>query len=228
MLAPAVGILILADMFPQKLLWASLAVAMLGCGPLLQAEDAASVHLALARSEQAVRDAGAPIPQSAESPTQHDLLRQYLDWYKRRLLPPIQVVAKGQPWESAALKFADDSFAVWVGLDQERTTPAWVALAARGDDLIKSGCDELAIRFLTAHSKLTDFRNRKTTTAEYRRILDQLEKDPRYPKVLAFLVAVNLRSALPTVSEALDTEIVDLLRQSFEEGSYSGADDALF
>ena len=160
MLADRAALLILVPMFPQKLMWASLVVAMLGCSPLLRAEDSPGVQLSPAPSEEAVEVAGAPIPISPGARTQRDVLRLQADWYQRRLLLPMQAAVKGQPWAATAQKLAEDSFAVWIGLDQDKTPEAWAALGSRGDALIHSGCDDPLIRYLTARAKYEEFRNR--------------------------------------------------------------------
>ena len=201
---------------------------MLGCGPLLKAEDSSSVPPVSAPAADAVQAAGAPIPQEPGAQTQRERRQQLHDWSKRHLLPPIQAAVKGKPWEADALKFAEDSFAIWADVDQERTPEAWTEIAARGDEILKSGCNELTVRYYAMRDKLRAKGDKKAAATEFRRILDQLKSDPRYPKALAWVVGLNLRSARPSTTPALDAEIIDLARQSYEEGSYDGADDALF
>lgn len=228
LLATCAGLSILASMCPRKLMLALLAVALLGRAPLLRAEDSAGVRLSPATSEEAEENASAPIPISPGARTQREVLRLQADWYQRRLLAPLQAAAQGRPWAAAAQKLAEDSFAVWIGLDQDKTPEAWAALGARGDALIRSGRDDPLIHYLTAHSKYQEFRNRTKSFEEYRRVFDDLAQDSRYPKILSYLVGMNLSAWKSQRTEAFNRELIDLQRESIEEGSYSGADDALF
>jgi hypothetical protein len=204
-------------MFPQKWRWAPLIAAVLGSGLLLRAADSPDAQVA-----------GSPIPQAADSHTTLDLKKQYLEWYKRTILTPLQAVAKGQAWETGALKFVEDSLPVWSGAEQEDVAQAWAELAARGDALIKGGCDEPTVLFIATRFKVKSNRNKGEISPLYRRALDQLEADSRYRRAFACVVAVNLSAMLTEPNTELEGRILKLRRAGSEEGSYSGADGALF
>ena len=106
-------------MFPRILLWAWLAgVAMLGHGQLLMGADPTNDPAGTAPagpSKEAIERAGAPIPLAPDSKTQKDARVRYLDWFRRRMLPPALTAAKGQPWEAGAVKYVNDYFAIWAG-----------------------------------------------------------------------------------------------------------------
>jgi len=212
----------------RKSLWASLAFAMLGCGPLLRAEDPLSFPTEPAPPAGALQIAGAPIPQAPGAQTHRDLGRQALDWDRRRLLPPMQAAVKGKPWEADALKFVEDSFVLCADPDEEIGSETWAQMATRADNLLKSGCDEPTVRYFAARDKFMAKGDKNAAETEYRRLLDQLKSDVRYPKALGWQVGMNVRSILPPGPRALDAVIIDLERKSFAEGSYDGADDVLF
>ena len=170
---------IIAGMFPQKLRWASLAAAaaLIGGNPFSTEADPANAASLPAEVAAAIQVAGAPIPLSADTRTTANFIWQRLDWRRRIIMPPLQAAAKGQPWESGALKFVEDALPAWLGIDEgEKGDKAqvWNDLATRGDALVSSGCEEPTVLFLAARFKIKGGHNKEETSPRYRRALDLL------------------------------------------------------
>ena len=171
-------------------------------------------------------EAGAAIPQPAGAHTQLDYARHHIDWCRRCVLPPLREAAKGRPWDAAAVKFAEDSIAAWLGSEADSEERA--ELAVRGRKLLQDGCDDPVVRYYTAEAEHAVRPNLKATASEYRRVLEQLEKDRRYPRAFASRVARSLEGTSTETDRGLEEKIVALTREGFEEGSYAGKDDVIF
>ena len=213
-------------MIPPNWRWTWFALVLFGSSPSPEAADSPTLTLDPALAA-AVREAGAPILQTASSPTARDFSAQHLAFYRRTLLPAMQAAVKGKAWEAEALKYGEDCLVAWNHLEPENRTQVWTELAARGEALIKGGCDEPTARFFAARFKVGE-RSKKETAALYRAVLGQVEADPRYSRCFVCIVAANLGAMLPAPDAELEQKILSLRRASFEEGSYRGDDDALF
>ncbi len=173
-----------------------------------------------------IAEAGAAIPQASGVQTERGFLLLNADWCRRRILTPLREVAKGQPWEVTGVKFVDDSIAMWNrhGMDKG----GYEELAVRGEKLLQDGCDDPVVRYYAARAENVVHSDHKVALAEFRRSLAQLEKDHRYPRAVAFLVARRLEGTLDKMDRAVEQQLVNLTREAFEEGSFAGADDAIF
>ncbi len=184
--------------------------------------------------DKTVAEAGAPIPVSANSYTWHDYDKRHLDWCQRHVLAPFDEVVKSQPWKTDATKFLKEVVPFW--LHAAKRAP--VRLCEQGQKLLTAGCDDPLVRYFTYWLERACFDpESQRDYRDYEKVLRQIEKETRYPRAMACFVAVDfgyyarLRDSSASRSEkmkALDRQIISLIRESLEEGSYEGADDMIF
>lgn len=174
-----------------------------------------------------------------------DLMVQQRAWAERLMLKPFKEHLVGdEPWAQEASSFVQEAVAEWAEdpvMEFARLTNSVLqptpqdreaALARRGMALLKNGCDDPLVRFLTNHLRyrLRDYTGLPQSAGI---AFSDLISSPVYPRAVAFLAGLYAdiifkKTNLPQSLTEVDRRIPDLAIQSLKAGDYSGEDDFLF
>lgn len=186
-----------------------------------------------------------PIAVSDHAYTARDFMRQVRAWAERVWLKPFEAqLPADKPWAAEARAFVQEAIAAWSSdstIEDTRNSyfiqplaeePNGV-LAKRGAALIKAGCDDPLVGFLTNHFRYCarDYPGLpKSALQVFTRLAGGTTT---YPKSLAWMAGLYADMICRQCKQTkelgeVDRRIPELAIEALQAGDYSGADDALF
>lgn len=194
--------------------------------------------------KQEEKPAVPPIVISRKAFTHRDVAGQQFRWAEQKMLKPFQAqLPPDQPWSRDALEFAREAVAAWAddpvmedaraNFDQQPAPEDKEALLGkRGAELIKKGCGDPLVLFLTNHFRFK-LRNYAGLDKDAERAFALLENNKKYPRAVAWLAGLYADMILENRQQTrrrddVDKRIPSLAAEALQAGDYAAENKSLF